>query len=360
LLKNAWGIQDHLNIKLNQLNLRLTQLSSQENLENYITQLATLYVDWYLASRELEISREVYQQALEQEKLTRTKVRRQVIEPYELLRAQETREDYYSRMEQAKGRFIGLSHKIRHQMNLNNTLTTDELIPRNPGGSKLLALKLNVIREVDYLGTTSRLKALLDTLKAQQILLLDARDNSRESDLNLSLGYTRHGVDDGSGDAHTSSLDKDDYSIMLEYRKPLGNRQASGNYQTQLASKRQVEADTAQRLIDAKSSLANLQIQASQLVVALESIDRKINFAEQKLKKEQRLYRIGRLDLFELLRDQTTQLESRLNRERLYTQLFTLQLSIGELLDNNLDTYMAAPDTDTKTDTATDITTGQQ
>ena len=94
-----------------------------------------------------------------------------------------------------------------------------------------------------------------------------------------------------------------------------------------------------QRLIDAESNLANLQTQAAQLVIALESIERKIKLAKQKLKKEQRLYKIGKLDLFELLRDQTSQLESRLNRERLYTQLYTLRLNIGELLDKNLDAY---------------------
>jgi hypothetical protein len=41
LLKNAGGIQDSLDINLKQLNLKLASLSSQENLESYITQHAT-------------------------------------------------------------------------------------------------------------------------------------------------------------------------------------------------------------------------------------------------------------------------------------------------------------------------------
>ena len=339
LLKNAGGIQDSLNIKLNQLNFKLSRLNSLENLESYITQLAILYVDWYLASRELDISKEVHQQSIEQETLTRIKVKRQVIESYELLRAQETREDYFSRWQQAEGRFTGLSHQIQHQINLNNNSPVNKLTPRNPEGSQLLHLKQKTNDSAEYLATTSRLKALLDTLQAQQTILLDARSNSRESDLNLSFGYTRHGVDDSFNDAHSGDLDRDDYSVMLEYKQPLGNRQASGKYQAQLASKRQVRSDTRQRLIDANSSLANLQAQASQLVIALESIDRKISLATKKIKQEQRLYKIGKLDLFELLRDQTSQLESRLNREKLYAQLFTLRLKIGELLDHNLDAF---------------------
>ncbi|MCK4705599.1 MAG: hypothetical protein KAT90_08975, partial [Gammaproteobacteria bacterium] len=69
---------------------------------------------------------------------------------------------------------------------------------------------------------------------------------------------------------------------------------------------------------------------------------------------EQRLFKIGKLDLFELLRDQTTQLESRLNREKLYTQLLILRLNIGELLDQNLGTYATAANT------ITDVTNGKQ
>lgn len=342
LLKNVGGIQDRLNIKFNQFNTKLARLSSQENLESYITQLAVLYIDWYLASRELEISKEVYQQVIEQEKLTRTKVKRQVIEPYELLRIQETREDYYSRWQQAKGRFIGLTYQIEHQMNLNNKMGTDELTPRNPKEARLLTAEQAVTRDANYLGTTSRLKNILDALKAQQVLLLDARSNARKSDLNLMFDYTRHGVDDEFTDSHTASLDRNDYALILEYKYPLGNRKASGEYQAQLASKRRIEADAKQRLIDAKANLANLQVQETQLAITLESTDRKIELATQKLREEERLFKIGNLDLFELLRDQTTQLENRLNRERLYTQLLILRLNIGELLDRNLSAYAPA------------------
>ena len=339
LLKNAGGIQDSLNIKINELNYKLSGLSSQENLESYITQLASLYVDWYLASRELSISQEVHQQSIQQEKLTRTKVKRQVIEPYELLRAQEIREDYFSRLQQAKGRYSGLTRQIQYQMNSNESHPDNKLSPVNPKNSSLFSSAQNTFRKKDYLASSSRLKDILDTLKKQQVILLDAKDNARSSDLNLSVGYTRHGVDSSLSDAHSSSLNKDDYSIMLEYKYLLGNRSANGNFQSQLAKKRQIESDTRQRLIDAKANLANLQIQSSQLKVAIKSVDRKIILGGKKLKKEQRLYRIGKLDLFELLRDQTSHLESRLNRERLYTQQLILDLKIGELLDRTLETY---------------------
>jgi len=354
LLKNSGGIQDQLNIKLNKINLKLSGLNSQENLENYITQLATLYIDWYLSARELAISKEVYQQSLEQEKLTRTKVKRQVIEPYELLRALEISEDYYSRWQQARGRFSGLTYQIQYQINSNKPLSNNKPVPVNPENSKLLSADKNLLREKNYLATTSRLKNILDALKDQQVILLDAKDNSRSSDLNLSFGYTRHGVDKELSDAHDSSLNKDDYSVMLEYKYPLGNRQASGNFNAQLAKKRQIESDSKQRLIDAKANLANLEIQSSQLKVALKSIDRKINLGQQKLKKEQRLYKIGKLDLFELLKDQTSHLESRLNRERLHTQQLTLQLKIGELLDRNLETYSSILNSEVNTTTGED------
>ena len=203
-------------------------------------------------------------------------------------------------------------------------------------------VQVSMSRQDFIKSTSSRLKEILDALKRQQIILLEAKDNARDSDLNLSFGYTRHGVDDSLSDAHSENLDNNDYSLMLEYTHPLGNRQASGNYQAQVASKRQLEADTQQRMIDVESNLANSQIQEAQLIIALKSSDRKIELATKKIKQEQRLYKIGKLDLFELLRDQTTQLESRLNRERLFAQLLVLRLNIGELLDRNLETYSAS------------------
>jgi len=99
---------------------------------------------------------------------------------------------------------------------------------------------------------------------------------------------------------------------MLEYKYPLGNRKASGNFQSQQAKKQQIESDTKQRLIDAKANLANLDSQSSQLLVAIKSIERKLILGEKKLEKELHLYKIGELDLFELLKDQTAHLESRL------------------------------------------------
>jgi len=224
-------------------------------------------------------------------------------------------------------------------MNLNNALSENNLTPANPEKSNLLSSKRHSLRKEKYLATTSRLKNILDILKKQQLFLLEAQDNSRSSDLNLSLGYNRHGIDEGFNDAHNSGLNKDDYSVMLEYKYPLGNRQARGNYQSQRAKKRQIEFDTQQRLIDAEANLADLGVQSSQLKVAIKSVERKIKLEQQKLKKEERLYKIGKLDLFELLRDQTSHLESRLNRERLYTQQLSLQLKVGELLDHNLESY---------------------
>ena len=237
-----------------------------------------------------------------------------------------------------------MTRQIERQMNLQENTAPDKPTPVNPEASRLLSSGQYLNRPADYLTTTSRLKSILDALQAQQKLLLDARDNSRKSDLNLSLGYTRHGIDSDSSDAHNSSLDQEDYSVALEYRYPLGNRRASGEYYSQMASKRQVEADTKQRMIDAESSLADLQAQESQLVIALKSIDRKIELATQKLVKEKRLYKIGKLDLFELLKDQTAHLESRLQREQLTTRLLTLRLNIGELLDRNLHVYTSIED----------------
>ncbi|MEN8107963.1 MAG: TolC family protein [Pseudomonadota bacterium] len=337
LLDNAGGIQDRLNINLNRLNHAFARLDSREQLESYITQLAALYLDWYQAFREVEILEAAWNKVQEQEKLVRLKVSRQVAEEYELLRIQETLEDYYSRWQQADANYLGLARQIEKQMNRPAEAQQQPatvLVPVDSENASLLQPVTD--SKPDYLATDSNLKAILDNLKAQQDELLAARDNSRKADLGLSLEYRRHGANSEFVDAHSGDLDKNDYSVMLEYSYPLGNRSASGAYQTQLASKRQVAADTAQQLLDAEAALADLQAREEKLAEALAAADRKIRLATRKLVKEQELYRIGQLDLFELLQDATTQLESRLSRTRLYVQLQQIRLSIRELLDRNL------------------------
>jgi outer membrane protein TolC len=331
LLKNAGGIQDRLNVELSALDRDLASLQSSEQLESYITRLAALYLDWYLAYRQMTISEGVYKQSLEQEKLVKLKVRRQVAEPYELYRARETRADYYARWQQDTGTYKGLTRQVMTQLLLDDSGRRIE--PQDPATSRLLTA---AAVDPDYLATDSRLKAILDNLRSRQETLLSARSNARKPDLNLSLSYTRHGADSGFVDAQTGELSQNDLAVVLEYQYPLGNRAALGRYQSQLASQQQVNADTAQQLIDARAALADLDAQQEQLVIALTATDEKIDLADRKLREEQRLYKIGELDLFQLIQDQTAQLESRLKRERLYVQLQQIRLSIGELLDRNL------------------------
>jgi hypothetical protein len=345
LLDNAGGIQDRLNINLNKLELAFAQLDSREQLESYVTRLAALYLDWYQAFRETEILEVAWNRVREQEKLVKLKVRRQVAEVHELLRVQETVEDYFSRWQQANANYLGLARQIEKQMNRpaeSQQQPTTVLVPVDPGNSGLFRPVTD--SRPDYLATDSQLKAMLDNLKAQQEELLAARDNSRKADLDLSLAYRRHGADSDIVDAHTGDLDKNDYSVMLEYSYPLGNRSASGAFQSQLASKHQVAADTAQQLLDAEAALADLLAREEKLTEALAAADRKIGLAGRKLKKMQEFYLIGQLGLFELLQDATTQLESRLNRTRQYVQLQQIRLGIGELLDRNLGAHVPAAD----------------
>jgi outer membrane protein len=337
LLKNAQGTQDRLNIRLNTLNVELATLQAQESLESYISQLAALYLNWHNAWQEQSIVHEEYKNVIQQEKLVRLKVKRQLSESYELLRIQEVREDYFARWQQSIGTYQGLTAKVLRQMNRVTEKAGSTHQPTLPNGNPLFLFDEG---KLDTQLSSTRLMSILENLKAQQLELLTARDDARQPDLDLTLGYTRHGADSGAFDSVTSELDKNDYSVNLQYRYPLGNRAAQGRYQSQAASKKQVYADTAQQLINAQASLADLLAREKQLAIALAANDRKIKLATRKLREEKKLYIIGEFELFELQQDETAQLESRLNRVRLYTQLQQIRLQIGELLDRNLAHYL--------------------
>ena len=330
LLKNAKGILDSLNMDINELDLNRIKLQTEEELESYLTGLVNLYLNWYLSDRVLSISYEVYQHALEQEKVVKLKFEREIVEKYELLRIQEILEDYHARWLQAKGEYEGLTRKIERQMLLDSR---DTYSPDDLSESRILNPDS---RDIDYLRTSSRLKGILDNLAEQQDVLIRAKNNEQKAAVDLSLGYTRHGVNEDYYDAHISSLENDDYFVALKYSYPLGNREFSGNYMSQLARQQYIKSDIKQKMIDAEAALAYWMALEKQVYQALESVERKIVLAQKKLEEEEHLYEIGQLNLFELIQDQPSQLQSRLDKERLFVGWLQIKLNIGELLDLNL------------------------
>lgn len=334
LLKNFGGIQDRLNIKQERLGLELARLGVREEIESYISKLSALYLDWYLAYREMQILKRVYEQVIEQEKVIRLKVKRQVSESHELLRIQETRQDYYSRWQISIGKYRGLGRQIRNQM---ATATQDQdYTPQAPRDSRLLG---NVELTGDhqrYLQEASRLRRVLDLLAMQKSNLLQAKEDARSADLSLGIRYSLHGVEDSSLAAAETGMHRNDYSLSLQYRYPLGNRQAGGRFREELASQRKLDAEIQKRLIDARSSLDNYVEQIHSLEQALAASNKKLELAQKKIKQENRLYKIGRLDLFQLIQDQKSLLESQISNVQTQTQLLKLKLGVGELLDRNL------------------------
>ena len=331
LLKNFGGVQDELNVELSRLNLDATRLQTKEELESYLTRLAALYADWYLAHRETQIAKAAYENGLQQEDVTRLRVRRQVAERHELYRVQEFAQGYYAQWQQALGRFRGLSKEITLQIAATKQQTFTPVDPALAG----LVVSTNTTKH-NYIRTDSRLKAILDNSLAREMVLKKAQRNALLPDLDLSLGYTRHGVEPDNGLLPEDDNERNDYAVQLQYRYPLGNKAARGQYRARLAEEKLTRADVQQRLIDAEAQLTNTIEQANQTQLALEAIEKQIKLGARKIKAEQRLYRIGRMDLFQLLQDQSTQLNNELNREQLASQWLKLRLTVGELLDRNL------------------------
>ena len=335
LLRNAGGVQDRLDRELAEAGLALARLQALEDLESTLTGLARLYLDWYIARREADILGAVYRKARAQERLVRLKVAREVAEPYELLRMREAREGYRARWRRARGRAEGLEARVRAQAGLGAA----RLRPAPPAGGPLAVAPPP--GGAAYLETRSRLRAILDRNLERQRRLLAARRDARRPQVDLALSYRRHDLDASLDDALGSRLEKADYALGLVYRRPLGNRAARGRYAAQEAALARLEQDTRQRLLDARAALADLEARIHALEETLAALRRQVRLGREKLREEERLYRIGRLDLFQLLADQGTQLEQELALAQQQVELLRLRLDRGELLDRNLEPYRA-------------------
>lgn len=264
LLRNAGGIQDRLDRELAELGLRLARLEALEQLEDRVTRLAGLYLDWYIARREADILASVVKKAREQEALVALKVQREVAEPYELLRIRQVLEGYRARRQQAAGRAAGLRARVLAQAGLAPTAVDR---PAPPAGGPLVGAHRP--RGRAYLETRSRLKAILDINLDRQGRVLAARADARRARLDLALSYSRHDLDASLDDALSSRLDKEDYSVGLVYRRPLGNRAARGRYQAEAAELERLQEDSRQRLLEARAALADQEARIRALHEAL-------------------------------------------------------------------------------------------
>lgn len=338
LLRNAFGLADRFPLQAAELQAQAAELDVQEAWENRLFALFSHYLNWAAAHESVQAYQQITLDLQRVEDLVGRKVQAGVAERSDLLRIRENVLRTKSQLVQAEGNFRNESARIAY-LRAGRALPVDQV----PGRRPKLELPLG---ECPYAAPSPqdpalqdlRLLAKLRLLRKQLELQADTAGNQHLPSLDLvgsaaSKGWTpdhRGGYD---------RLDKQDYSVLLNLEYPLGAEQARGEAGKARAGLEELDRSLAASERDLALSLQQLsQSIRDQEAILLLNREQEAS-AGEKLRLDERNYRIGRLDTFYLI-DSTNNLNTaRLQRVQTEIQLVRLRLTYLALSDRLLSRF---------------------
>jgi outer membrane protein TolC len=333
LLKNILGLQDRLDLNVKRIQLEAADLTYQENIELFISEMTTLYLRWLNAYENSKTFERVYKKISEQEKLVRDEVEAKVADESDLYRALEQKAFYKAQWEGYLASYEATTREVAAMMH--------PLSP--PRGIKPAGVKGTFINRLigegaglNYLRESSRLRGILDLSMDAEEVVLRSNKNAKLPALDLVVNYRRHTQAQGFKNSHSSAFNNDDISGGLNLSVPINNRAARGTYRAQQARTKRVEYENERTMLDATSQLEAFYEKKYRLEKQVRAYEQQLVFGKKKLDEEYDQYTDGRLTLFQLLQDYTAHIANSVRLEASRFELAQTKLLIGELTDRNL------------------------
>jgi outer membrane protein len=336
LLKNWLGAQDQLGKRLSRINLELSQVSYQENIETFISEMTDLYLKWLRSYNDSNILNDVYKKVSEQVSLVRKQVEAKVSEKSDLYRILEQQANYKALWEGAMAGFEGYSKEVAAMM---APLDPPNNISPAPVDGTFLSKYRSRTNGLAYLKERSRIRRILDYTSDNQEVRLKADKNARLPELDAFVDYSRVGAASSFGRSHGSTFNNDDVSGGLTFTVPLPDREARGNYRAQKAALARTNYENERTMLNATSQLEAFYEQEQRLAQQVKAYQEQVKYGRLKIDDEKDQYDDGRLSLFQLLQDVSTYISQSLDLETSKVNLAQVRLLIGELTDVNFDAF---------------------
>jgi outer membrane protein TolC len=337
LVKNAFGLADRFPIKVADLQVKSAELDVQEAWENRISELYNAYLTWVAAYENVVALQEIVADLKHMERQVKRKVDAKVSEWTDFLLTRDTVLNYQGQLIQAEGDFINASMNIT-SLSLGRPVTSQDIQKIKPRLGEIVlkpepdinndlpdVSQLRLVRQLQILGTQ-----LKETIRVAK--------NDRLPSVDLVGDYTRKGSSEDRGGGYTQ-LENDsrkDYSVMLQFQYPLGNREARGGLGRAESDLTELEAS----IISTEQSLSLALGQMAENIRRLEHVralleERVVN-AEEKLRLDTEKYRIGRLDTRYLIDSRNALTNARLQKVQTEIQIKQLHVDYLSISDNVL------------------------
>ncbi len=341
LLKNFGPKVTNLDIRTSKLRRDISVNLYRQEIENRIAQVLIAYWDLVFAIGNLDVQRVSLESALELERVNEVRVRTGASPQSDLYQAQAEAANRRNSVIVGKQEILQAQDTLFTLLNWDNPETewNRPVVPTDAPDDYDLDL---IINDADYVNTgvarRHDLEAARLSLETSE-LRSDALWWQRLPELNLFGTYGYNGFDDNFGDSFSdiSDAEYDDWVIGAEFRYPLLNRSARGQYNQSRLEEEQalLQLENLELTIIAQVRRAARILRTSQ--ESIEASNAQVKAAEETLKSERKRLDVGSSTTFQVLdfqEDLAIAQVNQLNAQTTYQKgLVELYRSSGILLD---------------------------
>ena len=310
-------------------NVNISELQSKESLEVFILEKLSIYIDWALSNELTELSFSRLQLARESYNQTKERVRVNLSEKIDLLRAE-------SALERAHQLWLTQKATLKSfQFKLSSTLDDQSILLKTP---KFELYDTVYIKKPSYI-VVNRLRSMsafsLNKVAIKKQLALS--ESKRNGTLNLVGSYDLLGGNTTFQDAQAYL--NNNSSISLQYSRPLGDAQSIARVKKETEELKQFELDEHQIRIDLEAEILSLYTLIEEYKNILTTTLNQIMISQQQAKAEDRLYKQGRSSLDMVIQSQDHVLNSKLNYAKLSATYQKYVITYQALSDELLTAY---------------------
>ncbi len=327
LMKNFMGSQSNLAYDLSIQSSNITLLQSREAQEQFLFTMMDAYLDWLASSEEVAINAQRFELSRIQASEIKKRYDKNYVEKLDWLRAQDSRRLSEQQYLLSQARFAAKTQSLAHLSNM------PELLSMKPDFSLYEFPDLpNLENLIENSKQSSRNMQLLDVQQQQLKRQIKSLKDETRPELNLNMRAAYKSEDqDGLPPGSTTSDDGQDYSVGLNFKKPLGRSAAKNDYRKTELQLEQLALDKQYAQMELEANIRNLYIQLQQMKKILALNEDLVKAAELTTREEERVYQQGRSDLTKVItsRDQAWNVKlqfasNAVNYHKLYLQLNAL------------------------------------
>ena len=326
-------------------NVQQIAFSTSEEFEVFLLNELTDYIDWALSYEVTELSFARLQLARESLNQTKERVRVNLSEKIDLLRAefsvQKAHQLWLTQKASLKSVQFKFSSKLNNQGILSKTpkfALYETVYVKKP--SYIIVEHLRSVKQLD-LGTTPLTKQL------------ELSQSKRNGFLTLSSKYDFLAGSSSFGD--NFKFRNNNFSVSLNYSRPLTDTQSIETVNINKQKLTQHNLSRNQLIIDLESEIISLYTLIEEYKKILNTTLNQIIIAQEKASAEEKLYNQGRSSLDMVIQSQDNVLDSKLNYANLSASYQKLILTYQALIDELLTSYKVSLNDVKTTDNSVNI-----